>query len=405
MHRSIPPTAAPVDFSILMNGLAGLISDHGHMKRLEAEIREYFNINHVFLVSSGKAALAIALRALKRLSPDKNEVIIPAYTCYSVPSAILKAGLKITLCDVDPSTFDFNYDQLEKTINKNTLCIVPTHLFGIPADMGRINRLREDRDLFILEDAAQAMGGIYDNRKLGTIGDIGIFSFDRGKNITCGSGGIIITNSDKIAHAINNEYLTLKKPHTKDCILEYVKLIVLALFIHPSLYWLPSGLAFLKLGETTFHKDFPVTKLSGMHAALLRGWRKRLEQSNRSRKQNADYLCEMLGLKSWQGLSVNFLRLPFVAENKQTRDDIYFLSNKEGVGISRMYPSPINEIQEIKSSFNGQSFPSAKWLSERLLTIPTHHLLTGRDKEKIISKLSTIGCRKPDHLRITGANS
>src|SRR5208283_2741797 len=133
IRRVIPPTAAPVDLQSLLFGLMGVGSGTRYLKRLENEIKDYFKVKHVFLFSSGKAALAIALRALKSMTPWKDEVIIPAYTCYSVPSAIIRAGLKIALCDLDPSCLDFDYDQLEKTINDKTLCIVPTHLFGIPA--------------------------------------------------------------------------------------------------------------------------------------------------------------------------------------------------------------------------------------------------------------------------------
>ena len=77
-----------------------------------------------------------------------------------------------------------------------------------------------------------------------TIGDIGIFSFGRGKNITCGSGGLIVTNSEEIANAVGREYALLEKPPKMECILEYIKVLALALFIHPCLYWFPSGLPF-----------------------------------------------------------------------------------------------------------------------------------------------------------------
>ena len=115
IHRVVPPAAALLDFISLINGLAGIISARRYLERFETESRDYFNVNNIFSVSSGKAALMLALSALKRLSPDKNEVIIPAYTCYSVPAAILKADLKIVLCDIDASTFDFDYNSLRET--------------------------------------------------------------------------------------------------------------------------------------------------------------------------------------------------------------------------------------------------------------------------------------------------
>ena len=379
-----------------------------YSKNIEEEIRKYFGVKHVFLVSSGKAALAMILLVLKSLS-HKKEVIIPAYTCFSVPSAILKAGLKVSLCDINPSAFDLDYNLLKKTINKDTLCVIPNHLFGIPSDMERIKEICRSKDIFIVEDAAQAMGGHYNGKKLGTLGDVGFFSLGRGKNITCGSGGIIVTNSDKIGNAIARKYDKLEYQSVAEDVKELLQILLLAIFIHPALYWFPAGLPFLKLGQTTFYKDFPMKKLSGMKAGLLHGWQERLEKANQIRKENAKYLYKRLRSRlrlsngnaqspsplAGEGRSLPprylsggegvYLRLPVLINNREIRDKIFALSNKKGLGMSFMYPAPINEIEEIKNQFNGRTFPSAKKVSERLLTIPTHHLLSERDKERISS--------------------
>lgn len=121
-------------------------------------------------------------------------MVIPAYTCFSVPSAVVKAGLDVALCDLDASTFDFDYRLLEAAVNEKTLCVIPSHLFGIPSEMDRVNAICREKGVYVVEDAAQAMRGPTKG-KLGTLGDVGFFSLGRGKNITCGSGGIIVTNS------------------------------------------------------------------------------------------------------------------------------------------------------------------------------------------------------------------
>jgi len=110
IQRTIPPAAAPVDLMSILHGIAGFFMGKRYIKKVESEIKSYFGVNHVFLVSSGKAGLALILQALKSLHPERNEVLIPAYTCFSVPSAIIKAGLKVSLCDIDPSTLDFDYE-------------------------------------------------------------------------------------------------------------------------------------------------------------------------------------------------------------------------------------------------------------------------------------------------------
>ena len=396
IQRTIPPAAAPIELKSLLHGLSGIFMGYKYRGKIEGEIKRYFGVKHVFLASSGKAALAVILLALKSLS-NKKEVLISAYTCFSVPSAIVKAGLKVSLCDINPSTFDFDYNLLKKAINKDTLCVMPNHLFGIPADMDKINSLCKNKGVFVVEDAAQAMGASYKGKKLGTLGDVGFFSLGRGKNITCGSGGIIITNSSNIAAAIEKHYINLKEAGIIESLKEFLQVLLMAVFIRPSLYWLPSGLPFLKLGQTTFYKDFPIKKLSGIQAGLLHGWQEKLEEANQIRRKNAEYFEERLRLRlrSRQklrlrlrlrlsnGNTVSFLRLPLMAESREIRDEIFSLSNKKGLGVSAMYPMPINEIEEIRNQFNGSVFPSAKRISETLLTIPTHHLLSEKDKERI----------------------
>ncbi len=175
IQRTLPPTAAPVYLNNLLHGASGIFFGERYIKNLEGEIKTYFGIKHAFFVSSGKAALYLILKALKSLSPDKPEVLIPAYTCFSVPSAVVKAGLKVSLSDIDISTYGFNYELLKKSINENTLCVVPNHLFGIPSDMESTKNLCREKGMFVVEDAAQAMGGKYRNDKLGTLSDVGFF--------------------------------------------------------------------------------------------------------------------------------------------------------------------------------------------------------------------------------------
>ncbi len=383
IQRTIPPAAAPLDMRSLAHGLAGMFMSERYKKRLEQDIKDYFGVKYVFLVSSGKAALTVILTALKSLSPGRNRVLIPAYTCFSVPSAVVKAGLKVSLCDIDSHTFDFDYKLLADAVNRETLCVIPDHLFGIPADIENIINVCKERDIFVVEDAAQAMGGKCKERFLGTIGDVGFFSLGRGKNITCGSGGIIVTNSDVIAQAIEKEYSLLEELGATEVAKEFIKVVLLSIFIHPALYWFPSGLPHLRLGETIFYSDFRMKKLSGMHSGLLTNFPKRLEESNEIRKENAAWFKDKLGLPLVHSTPRSFLRLPLTVKNRDMKERILSLSKATGLGVSPLYPTPINEIKEIRDQFIGMVFPRAKEISDCLLTLPTHHLLSGKDRVRI----------------------
>lgn len=202
-------------------------------------------------------------------------------------------------------------------------------------------------------------------------------------------GGIIITNSGLIAAAIEKYYSDLKTPGLFETLKEFFEILLMTVFIHPALYWFSEGLPFLKLGETLFYKDFPMKRLSGMRGGYLRNWQKRLEKSNRVRSETAAYFTEQLGLKTLQKAYIPYLRLPVVMRSREIRDKIYSLSRKRGLGLSLMYPTAINEIKEIRTMFNGEVFPFAREIADKLLTIPTHHLLSEKDKRIICELFSS----------------
>src|SRR5205085_11848261 len=134
---------------------------------------------------------------------------------------------------------------------------------------------------FLVEDAAQAMGVEVDGRPLGTLGDVGVFSLGRGKNITCGSGGIVLSASDAIAAAIAREHARLRPTSFTRQLIELAGVFLMGIFVRPSLYWIPAALPFLGLGRTVFPRHIVLRRLSGMHAGLLRNWRRRLAEANR----------------------------------------------------------------------------------------------------------------------------
>jgi perosamine synthetase len=380
--RTLPPAAAPLGCRDLCHGVLGMLSPEDSIRALENSVRQYFGAKHVFLVSSGKAALTMTLMGLKAASA-KTEVVIPAYTCFSMPAAVISAGLKPILCDINPSTFDFDHDQLEATLNDNTLCVVAHHLFGIPSDIERVRALCRARGIVVIEDAAQAMGIECGGRKLGTLGDVGIFSLGRGKNITCGSGGIVVTQSDGIADAVRTAWPHLESPLPAESLKDFAKLVFMAIFIRPRLYWIPNALPFLRLGQTIFPKSVSVKRLSGMQAGLLHDWQSRLSDSNQRRSETAASVSRQMSLSLPQGPSYPYLRLPILAATPQRRDRIHSVSQQRGLGVSLAYPTPINEIPEISHMFDGKRYPSARRVSEHILTIPTHQWISVKDQRAL----------------------
>ena len=119
--RTLPPAASPIGWTYLLAGLVRLLRGQREVERFTNGLTAYFDKRHCFLVSSGKAALTLILLALKEQYPKRNEVIIPAYTCYSVPSAIVRAGLKIKPCDLAEKGFDFEGYKIYRSTESNFL--------------------------------------------------------------------------------------------------------------------------------------------------------------------------------------------------------------------------------------------------------------------------------------------
>ena len=151
LQRTLPPSAAPIEWRDLIQGLVGLARPQATMDRLQAEFRSYFGVKHVWFVSSGKAALSLILQALHSLS-GRSQVVIPGYTCFSVPSAVVRAGLSVRLCDVDPLTFDPDFLHLEAVADSDVLCVLATHLLGIGVDVPRVAEFCHARGIFVVED-------------------------------------------------------------------------------------------------------------------------------------------------------------------------------------------------------------------------------------------------------------
>lgn len=387
MLRALPPvSAAPLSVQQLWWGLSSLWARTDLRVRRRKEFSAYLGIRHVYPVSSGKAAVFLALKALQQCASG-TEVVVPAYTCFSVPSAIVKAGLSVVPCDVDPTSYDFDFVRLEQAITPKTLCIITTHLFGIPADTERIKALAAKCGVFVLEDAAQAFGVKQGGRYLGTGGDVGIFSFGRGKQVTCGSGGLVVTGRADIARIIDPLYEALPEESFTESVMEWGLVAVMQLFLRTWLYWIPAQLPFLKLGQTVFDQGFLVKKLSLMKAGLLEEWKQALGQGNAIRQRHVRRIVNQLqgATAAWGGLPL--LRVPVLCRSRMDRQRLKGAC--QALGLGSMYPSGINMISDLEGLHDPEAFPGAAMIAERLVTLPTHHLVSSVDERKLVRALRT----------------
>ena len=182
-----------LDNGVLMRyGFDGMRNGHWKAKELEAALQHNFQSKHVQLVSSGTAAVSVALASAGVGAGD--EVIMPTFTFVASFEAIMMLGAIPVLVDID-DTLGLNPEAVEQAITPKTKAVMVVQMCGSMAHMDALQAVCNKHKLLLVEDACQAIGGTYKGKPLGSIGDLGCFSFDFVKTITCGEGGAVITNN------------------------------------------------------------------------------------------------------------------------------------------------------------------------------------------------------------------
>ena len=176
----------------------GWISSEGpFVNRFESEFAKKVGREFGVAVSSGTAALDIAIELLDLQVGD--EVIIPAFTIISCVHQIMRRGATPVLIDSDPASWNMDTSLIEARITNRTKAILVVHIYGLPVNMAEVERIAKQHKLFVIEDAAEAHGLMFDNRPCGSFGDISIFSFYPNKHITTGEGGMLVCNDEHLA--------------------------------------------------------------------------------------------------------------------------------------------------------------------------------------------------------------
>lgn len=170
------------------------------VEEFEKKWADYVGTDHAVAVSNGTAAIQLALKSIG-LQPG-DEVIVPSLTFGSTATAVVhQAGVPV-FADIDRELYTLDHTDLERCLTDETAAIMPVHLYGHPAEMDEIQAFADTHDLYVIEDAAQAHGAAYRGQQVGSIGDIGCFSFYATKNITTGEGGIVTTDNEAIAEVL-----------------------------------------------------------------------------------------------------------------------------------------------------------------------------------------------------------
>ena len=334
---------------------SGFIAQGPRVAEFEEAFASYVGTEHAIATSSGTTALHLSLLAMG--VGEGDEVITTPFSFAATGNCALYVGARPVFVDIDPATFNLDPQQIEKAITKKTRAIIPVHLYGQPAKMDIIKKIAEENDLMIVEDAAQAHGAIFQDRMVGTWGDMACFSFYPTKNMTTSEGGIITTNNSEMADNARMLRAHGEKGRYHHSILGY---------------------------------NFRMTDIA---AAIGLVQLKKLDGFNNKRIENAEYLTEHLN-------GILGIEPPFVSSEVKhvfhqytvrvedgKRNDLMNYLGQEEIGTGIHYPIPIYR-QELyqKMGYNDQCPLTEKAASE-VLSLPVHPSLSVEELEKIVIAL------------------
>jgi dTDP-4-amino-4,6-dideoxygalactose transaminase len=317
---------------------------------LERQVANLCGCRFAVGVSSGTDALLNALMSLEIGTGD--EVITTPFTFFATVGCILRVGARPVFVDIDPRTYNINPNLLERVITSRTKAIVPVHLFGQICDMDPIMTVAEQRNLFVIEDAAQAISATYKNRKAGSMGTVGCLSFFPSKNLgAAGDAGMIVTNDEGLS-----ERMSIMRVHGAK----------------PKYYHKYVGGNF---------------RLDPIQAAILLVKLRHLDDWNCARRQNAAYYNERFHRTPVGTPHINADCLSVVNQyviRVPHRDELMKHLRNQGIGCEVYYPLSMH-LQECVSGLGYMrgDFPESENAQEEVLSIPVHPELSDEMKEYV----------------------
>ncbi|NCF64361.1 MAG: hypothetical protein GWP61_00205 [Chloroflexi bacterium] len=378
----LPPTAVPITSNDL---LAGLRSSKETLEQFRIALASYFGISGdaCRLASSGRTALYCLFQGLKARRPARTQVVMPAYTCPAVARVVVDLELQPIFVDLVPETMCYEPDGLEAVVGEQTLAVVLVHPFGIPLAVGETIALAHEADAVVIEDAAQAMGARWDGQPVGTRGDFGLFSLGPGKPISTGGGGITVANDAQATAVLDSGWTHLPEPSNLVSVTAWMRQAAFQLAFQPRGFWAATKMGLHRVGNHESSWGYTVQGLTAMQAGVGLALLPRLDAINAQRRRKARKLQEALGrspnLRSIfvaEKAEPIFLRYPLLAASEEERESLYEALWAAGMGVGRLYEKSLPAIYKPGTQ---ASFPGAETIARRLLTLPTHHNVTGDD--------------------------
>lgn len=395
MNIITPSAGTPINLTDLLSGLLACFRESPLL--FKTDLKRFTGGNRCYFVNSGTTAIYVALKALKHLS-GRKEVILPAYTAPSLILPIKKASLKPVLCDVSLETLNIDINRLSESITNNTLCVIPVHMFGMACKIDEIDNLTKQKGAYLLEDAASSLGSYLFDKTTGAFGDIGFYSFNRGKNLSTLSGGCLITNREDMARLIAGELEILPDTNIRTKLGIIIKTIALSLAVRPLFFTLLRRFI-SKFKHISLHADFTSFKYTSFQAGVGHSLFKRHNTIFQDRYEKGMFLYSLLrGIKGIRLPVILpdsrpvFNQFPLIIDEEEKRDVLFNEINRIGVECTILYPEPVHKAHDLGYDLSCDPFPIASYMARRLLLIPTHHFIT-KSRLKDVVEVIKLNCK------------
>jgi len=346
-----PPDLKIEDENALIRVIrSGWLSDGKETESFEKEIAQYTGAKHVIVVNNGTSALIASLLA-EGISKD-DEVIVPSFTFIAPVNSILVIGAKPVLVDCDLETFNITLEKVKEKLTERTRAIIFVDVSGMANDIDLFRELAKEHNLVLIEDAAQAIGGEYKDRKIGSFGHTTIFSFHMAKPITTIEGGCVLTNNDNVARKIR-----MIKNHGMQAKYDYGFL----------------GLNF---------------KITDIQSALGRSQLKRLDYFIEKRNKLVEKYKKGLKNCRFQEIPDYVTKHPYmlfgVLVDEDIRDDLNKYLNNNGID-TRICWLPAHRQEYHKTIFSNENLPNSEKISSQIINLPIGNGLSDEEVDYVIN--------------------
>jgi len=384
MIRLIPPVAVKIKLKDIFFSLKLFLKGGSYLNFIDA-LKKLTGFKQIFLFSSGRQGLFYLLNALAEDHKERKEVILPAYTCPSVLTAIIESGLVPVLVDIDKSTFNIDQSKIKEKLNPDTLSVIYPCMFGKTDAISDLGRMLSAKGISLILDLAQSFSPVFIN-DIALTGNKNIYcflSFGKAKSISTLSGGAVLSNNDALSGYLNN----LKKENIgiASLIIQLFKLFIFSFAVRPRIFFFTSLL--MKAAQNNEDHSFSRNiRFSALQAAIGCAMVRHIDEINEERINNGKKLFNMFKTHDTFILQNDqnniYLRFAFLCKSIEQKNDLVNAFKNIGIQLSTAgFPCLKNYSLTIKN--NMEDFPVASRVAEYILCLPTHGFLKQTDIDNI----------------------